>query len=43
MLIVLVEIGETSVSPLASSYLHIIGDETRWDDMVQEFASSGAP
>jgi len=34
MLIVLVEIGETSVSPLASSYLHVIGNETRWADMV---------
>lgn len=42
MLIVLVEIGETTVSPLASSYLHIIGDETRWDDMVRLLAASGA-
>ncbi len=42
MLVVLVEIGETTVTPLASSYLHVIGDETRWDDMMQEFAASGA-
>jgi len=41
MLIVLVEIGETSVSLLASSYLHIIGDETRWADMVDLLADSG--
>lgn len=42
MLIVLVEIGETTVSLLASSYLHMIGDETRWADMVQMLAASGA-
>ena len=43
MLVVLVEIGETSISLLASSYLHIIGDETRWADMVDLLAASGAP
>jgi hypothetical protein len=43
MLIVLVEIGETTISLLASSYLHIIGDETRWSDMVDLLAASGAP
>jgi hypothetical protein len=43
MLIVLVEIGETTISLLASSYLHIIGDETRWPDMVDLLAASGAP
>jgi hypothetical protein len=42
MLIVLVEIGETSISLVASSYLHIIGDETRWPDMVDLLAASGA-
>jgi hypothetical protein len=42
MLIVLVEIGETSISLVASSYLHIIGDETRWADMVNLLAASGA-
>jgi hypothetical protein len=42
MLIVLVEIGETSISLLASSYLHIIGDETRWADMVELLSASGA-
>jgi hypothetical protein len=43
MLIVLVEIHETSVSLLASSYLHVIGSETRWADMMDLFAASGAP
>jgi hypothetical protein len=42
MLIVLVEIGETMVSPLASSYLHVIGDETRWTDMVDLLSGAGA-
>ncbi len=42
MLIVLVEIGATSVDLLRSSYLHVIGDETRWPDMVQMFAGAGA-
>ena len=41
MLIVLVEIGESSVALLRSSYLHVIGDETRWPDMVRLFAGSG--
>jgi hypothetical protein len=42
MLIVLVEIGERSVGLLRSSYLHVIGDETRWPDMAQLFSNSGA-
>jgi hypothetical protein len=40
MLIVLVEIGETSVSLLASSYLHVIGNETRWTDMTDLLSGS---
>jgi hypothetical protein len=43
MLIILVEIGETTVSLLASSYLHVIGDETRWSDMQNLLAASSAP
>jgi hypothetical protein len=43
MLIVLVEIGETTVSALASSYLHVIGDETRWADMVDLLSRAGVP
>jgi hypothetical protein len=42
MLIVLVEIGETSVSLLRSSHLHVVGDETRWPEMVRLFDGSGA-
>ena len=42
MLIVLVAIGETSVALLRSSYLHAIGDETRWPEMARLFAGSGA-
>jgi hypothetical protein len=43
VLIVLVEIGETSVSLLASSYLHVIGDETRWTDMIDLLSGSSVP
>ena len=41
MLIVLVEIGEKTVSALDSSYLHVIGDETRWTDMVGLLSGAG--
>jgi len=41
MLIVLVEIGETTAGLLASSYLHVIGDETRWPDMARMFEDAG--
>ena len=43
MLIVLVEIGETTVSPLASSYLHVIGDETRWTEIADLLSGAGVP
>lgn len=43
MLIVLVEIGETSVALLASSYLHVIGNETRWADMVDLLSRAKVP
>jgi hypothetical protein len=42
MLIVLVDIGETSIALLRSSHLHVIGDETRWPDMARLFAGCGA-
>jgi hypothetical protein len=42
MLIVLVEIGGTSPALLRSSYLHVVGDETRWPDMLRLFAEAGA-
>jgi hypothetical protein len=43
MLIVLVEIGESSVALLASSYLHVIGNETRWADMTDLLSGSSVP
>lgn len=42
VLIVLVEIGETTATPVRSSYLHVIGDDTRWPEIVQLFAEAGA-
>jgi len=41
VLFVLVEIGETSVVPLRSAWLHVVGDETRWPEMVALFAGAG--
>jgi hypothetical protein len=41
-LVVLVDIGETRVAPLCSTYFNVIGDEVGWDDMVRMFAGSGA-
>jgi hypothetical protein len=43
MLIVLIEIGGTSVALLASSYLHVIGNETRWVDMTNLLSGSSVP
>jgi len=43
MLIILVVIGETTVGLRRSSYLHVIGDETRWPDIVRMCESAGAP
>jgi len=43
VLIVLVAIGETTVEPLRSSYLHVVGDETRWPDMAALFEKAGVP
>jgi hypothetical protein len=41
MLIGLVEIGAATVTPLSASYLHVVGDETRWPDMVALLAGAG--
>lgn len=41
MLFVLMEIGETSVTPLRSAWLHVVGDETRWPEMVTLFGGAG--
>jgi hypothetical protein len=41
-LVILVDIGETQVTPLCSTYFHVIGDDVGWDDIVVMFAGSGA-
>jgi len=40
-LVVLVEIGERSVTPLASTYLNVIGAETDWPEIVSLFEGAG--
>lgn len=40
-LIVLVEIGETAVTPLCSTYVNVIGAEIDWSDLVVMFAGAG--
>ena len=40
-LAVLVEIGESKVTPLCSTYFNVIGDEVEWSDIVLMFAGSG--
>jgi hypothetical protein len=39
-LIVLVRIGETSVTPVASTYVHAIGDELGWKDFSAMLSQS---
>jgi len=39
--VVLVEITETMVSPLCSTYFHVIGTEIDWSDMTLLLAGSG--
>lgn len=41
LLIVLVEISETKVTPLSSSFLHVIGEEVDWATMGKLLGSSG--
>lgn len=41
VLVVLVEIGSASVAPLCSTYLHVIGSEVDWSEIVVMFAGSG--
>ena len=43
MLFVLLRIAESTVEPLRSAYLHVVGDETRWPDMVSLFAGARVP
>ena len=40
-LAVLVEITETKVTPLCSTYFNVIGDEVDWADITVMFAGSG--
>jgi len=41
VLVILVDIGEVSVTPLRSTHLHVVGDETRWPDMARMFDGAG--
>lgn len=41
VLVILTEIGERRVTPLCSTYFHIIGDEVDWGDITVMFAGSG--
>ena len=41
VLVILAEIGSRAVVPLASTYLHVVGDEVDWEDIKAMFASSG--
>ncbi len=38
---ILVEIADTRVTPLCSTYFNVIGDEVAWSDIVLMFAGSG--
>lgn len=40
-LAILVEIGETTVTPLASTYFNVIGEETDWSEITVMFAGAG--
>ena len=41
-LVVLVEIGDTKVTPLCSTYFNVIGDEVDWSEVTVLFAGAGA-
>jgi hypothetical protein len=40
-LVILVRIGQPSVSPLCSTYMNVIGDEVDWSEITVLFAGSG--
>jgi hypothetical protein len=40
-LIVLVQIGEATVTPVSSTYVHLIGDELSWPEFSALMAKSG--
>ncbi len=39
--VILVEIKGINVTPLCSTYLNVIGDETRWDEILVMFHGAG--
>ena len=41
VLVVLTEIGERSVIPLCSTYMHVMGDDIDWGEIKVMFAGSG--
>jgi hypothetical protein len=41
VLVILVDIGEISVTPLRSTHLHVVGDEIRWSEMARMFDGAG--
>ena len=41
MLVILTEIRERRVTPLCSTYFHVVGDDAEWDSMSLMFAGSG--
>lgn len=43
VLVVLTDIGGRSVTPLCSTYFHILGAEVDWDEITIMFAGSGQP
>lgn len=40
-LVVLVEVGEPKVTPVASTFLNVIGDEISWPEIAGLFSGSG--
>jgi hypothetical protein len=41
VLFVLLRVTDTTVEPLRSAWLHVVGDETRWPDMTRLFIGAG--
>ncbi|MCQ4159513.1 hypothetical protein NON00_06185 [Roseomonas sp. GC11] len=41
MLFVLLRITEVTVEPLRAAWLHVVGDEVRWRDMMAQFTGAG--
>jgi len=41
VIVILVDIGEISVTPLRSTHLHVVGDEIRWPEMARLFDGAG--